>query len=330
MPLTRTAFVALATLLAWGLATSSPAQSLGADASVSSTADVEEGGLEHLTESDHFKRGTAALEAGQVDRAVSHLAEAVRLKPEFREAWYNLALAYGKKGAILDEVAAYRRAIELDPEYAKAWFNLGVALEELGRLEEAAIAYEKAGAFDGDAYDARMNLGVALAMLGRLDAAVKAYRSALEVNDQVPAVHYNLGIALSRVAERLEGKAQTATYEEALSAYAKAVELEPRFSKAEYNRALVFHALKRTEEEIQAFKRAIELQPRYPQALYNLAYTYEAALRYEEALIAWRRYVKVARDFPTEQPYLPAAERAVQRLQQVVQASPPGDDEEGP
>ena len=292
--------------------------------------EATESELAHLTAEDHFKRGTTELEAGQLESALEHLGESLRLKPDFREAWYNLALAYSRRGNVEGEIAAYRKALELDPDYAKAHYNLGIALEETGRLMDAADAYRNASELDEQAYDARMNLGVVLALLGRLEESVAAYRDALKANDQVPDIYYNLGIALGRLAKRAKDLDRTRYYDQALNAYANALTLQPNFYKAEYNRALIFHTLGRTAEEIQAFQRAVKIHPRYPQALYNLAHTCETVKRYAESLSYWESYLKVASKLPTETPYIQTAENAIQRLRTVVQVLPaPEDDEEG-
>jgi len=294
---------------------------------VENPAEQEEG-IERLTAEDHFKRGTSELEAGKIEEAMKQFAEALRLKPDFREAWYNLALAHSRRGNVEGEIAAYREALNLDPDYAKAHDNLGIALEETGRLLDAVDSYRRAGELDEAAYDARMNLGVVLALLGRLEESVAAYRGALKVNDQVPDIYYNMGIALSRLAKRANGVERKSFYDQALNAYTSAVTLKPNFYKAEYNRALILHTLGRTAEEIEAFKRAIKSHPRYPQALYNLAHTCETVQRYAEALSYWEAYLKVASKMATEAPYVPTAERAIQRLRAVVQATPTEEDDE--
>jgi len=278
--------------------------------------------LERLSAEDHFKSGTAALEAGQTKASIRHLGEAVRLKPDFREAWYNLALAYSRTSEIKAEEAAYLQAIKLDPDYTKAYYNLGICYEEAGRLREAADSYQRVVELAPAAFDARMNLGVVHAVLGRSKEAIVSYRAALAINAESPDAHYNLGLALMKLGDDAEQAGKEKLYLEALSAYDNALRFKPNFYKAEYNRALVFHRLERTEEEIDAFKQALVLRPSFPQALYNLAYTFELKERFAEALYYWRLYLKTAEKFETESPYIPAAEKAVKRLSSVVEPKP--------
>ncbi len=286
--------------------------------------------LERMSAQNHFQEGTDLLESRQGDLGVAHLSEAVRLKPDFREAWYNLGLAYtgrGGSGSVEKEIFSYRKAISIDPRYAKAYFNLGVCYEERGELEEAERAYRRAVALDDRDFGARMNLGVVLADQNRIQQASKYYEEALNINDQVPDLHFNLGRVYTRIGDGVPGAEARKYYERALDRYAQALKLKPNLYKAEYNRGLVLHMLGRTEEEIEAFKRALALRKRYPQALYNLAYTFESVHRYEDALLYWERYVKISENVPTERAYVPAARRAILRLRAVVQGEPIDEDE---
>jgi len=283
-----------------------------------STPEAPETPLEHLSAEDHFKSGTAALEAGQTKASIAHLRESVRLKPDFREAWYNLALAYSKTPEIKYEIAAYKQAIELDGDYAKAHYNLGICYEEAGQLKEAVTSYTRAVALDAEAFDARMNLGVVLAVLGKTEEAIKTYRKALQINSESADAHYNLGLALMKMGDGADEAAKITYFTEALSAYGEAVRFKPNFYKAEYNRALTYHRLGKTKEEIESFKKALVLRPSFPQALYNLAFTYEMEQEYTQALFYWKEYLKVAQKFETETPYIPAAEKAVKRLSKAT------------
>lgn len=48
------------------------------------------------------------------------------------------------QGKYAEAILACDEAIRLNPEYAEAWNNKGVALEALGRTSEANAAYAKA------------------------------------------------------------------------------------------------------------------------------------------------------------------------------------------
>jgi Tfp pilus assembly protein PilF len=56
---------------------------------------------------------------------------------------YSLGLEYAKAGDKDKAVQYLRDAVERDPLYSAAWKVLGKTLSESGKTEEALIAYEK-------------------------------------------------------------------------------------------------------------------------------------------------------------------------------------------
>jgi Flp pilus assembly protein TadD len=76
----------------------------------------------------HFRLGSAALDRGDVLRAVVELELAARLAPERSEVQNHLGIAYAAAGRPGDAVAAFERAVALDCDNAAAKANLAAAL----------------------------------------------------------------------------------------------------------------------------------------------------------------------------------------------------------
>ena len=68
------------------------------------------------------------MDQGKLDEAVAEYRAAIRLKPDYAEAHYNLGIALTDQGKLDEAVAEYRAAIRLQPDYAEAHYNLGIAL----------------------------------------------------------------------------------------------------------------------------------------------------------------------------------------------------------
>jgi superkiller protein 3 len=77
-------------------------------------------------------------------------------------------------------------------------------------------------------------------------------------------VYYEQGISLS----------QEERYEEALSAFKKAVDSYPDYGDAYYNMGIVYHELDRDEQAIEAYQKAIDINPRDVTARNNLGNVY--------------------------------------------------------
>ena len=74
-----------------------------------------------------YVRGMKALEEQHFERAIPLLNEAIRLKPDFTDAYFNRGLAYLENGQFDKAVADYTEVIRLRPEDSDAYFNLGIA-----------------------------------------------------------------------------------------------------------------------------------------------------------------------------------------------------------
>jgi Flp pilus assembly protein TadD len=165
---------------------------------------------------------------GQPDEAITCFREALRLKPDYPEAHYNLGTTLGELGRREEAVVCYREAIRLRPDYAEALNNLGLALTELGRPGEAAVLLRQAARLRADFVEGHNNLGLALADLGRFDEAISHYEQALRLKPDYADAHANLaGVYMNQ--GRLE---------ESIASYDHALRLQPNSASAHCNRAL--------------------------------------------------------------------------------------------
>jgi tetratricopeptide (TPR) repeat protein len=107
---------------------------------------------------DHYERGLACEEQGDVDGAIAAYGRALAGRPDLADAYNNLGRIHHDRGELGDAESLYRLAICAAPNVALYWFNLGVALEDRGRFAEAIAAYERSLALDATLADAHFNL----------------------------------------------------------------------------------------------------------------------------------------------------------------------------
>lgn len=144
------------------------------------------------------------MEAGDVTRAEACFREAVRIAPDFAEAYANLGLMLEKLGKAESAEVSYRRSIELNPAYSENYLNLGALLANQKRFDEAETAYSQAIPL-GNSPVGWSNLGVLYACMKREAEAERCYRTAMSLDDSYATARFNLSYLLLRQGRFEEG-----------------------------------------------------------------------------------------------------------------------------
>jgi tetratricopeptide (TPR) repeat protein len=140
--------------------------------------------------------GAALADQGNVDEAIMHYSEALRIKPDYADAHNNLGVALDDQGKVDEAIAHYSVALRIRPHYADAHINLGVSLGEQRKIDEAIAQFNEALRIKPDSAKAHNNLGVALASQGKIDEAIDHFTEALRIKPDYADAHKNLERAL--------------------------------------------------------------------------------------------------------------------------------------
>jgi Flp pilus assembly protein TadD len=175
----------------------------------------------------HDSLGSALSSKGQVEEAIRHYHEALRLNPVYPEAHYNLGNELVRKGKTAEAASHYQEAIRLKPQYAEAHYNLARVLAEGGRVDEAIEQLQAATRSKPDYSDAHFNLGILLAGAGQTNAALSEFQAAVRLRPGDADGHNFLGLTLARMGRT----------DEAVSQYREAIRLKPDYAEARNNLA---------------------------------------------------------------------------------------------
>ena len=117
---------------------------------------------------------------GDIQGALVVMERAIAQRPNDAAYWSSLGSAFIEAGRYDEAITALGRACELDPEYSTAWYNLGVVLMRSMRVDEAAMALRRAVSLSPEmAVDARVILGEMFRAEGRYDEAIAEYRAVI-------------------------------------------------------------------------------------------------------------------------------------------------------
>jgi len=114
------------------------------------------------------------------EKALYAFEKAVKIKPDYFEAWKNIGRTLDALGRKQEALKAFDKAIDLAPDDENAWSIKGHILSEFGRHKEALAAYNKAIEIK-PSYYGFLGRGDELFALERYDEASEAYNRAIEI-----------------------------------------------------------------------------------------------------------------------------------------------------
>jgi tetratricopeptide (TPR) repeat protein len=111
---------------------------------------------------------------------------------------HDLGSLFSKQGRLDEGIHHYYEALRVKPDYTEAYFSMGTIFIQTGKLDEAEIAFKNAVMLKPDSTKAHLHLGVVYGRKGRYDKAIEEFNHVIELNPRSPAAHYNLGLAYER------------------------------------------------------------------------------------------------------------------------------------
>jgi tetratricopeptide (TPR) repeat protein len=196
-------------------------------------------------------RAGARKAKGDLDGAIDDLNEAIRLKPDYAVAYTNRGSARQAKGDLDGAFDDYNEAILLKPDYAVTFYNRGNARQAKGDLDGALNDYNEAIRLDPDDFMAYNNRGVTRRDKDDLDGALADYNEAIRLKPDDFMAYNNRGVT-RRDKDDLDG---------ALADYNEAIRLKPDDSKAYYNRGKIHKDKGDQDSALDDFNEAIRFKP---------------------------------------------------------------------
>jgi tetratricopeptide (TPR) repeat protein len=258
-----------------------------------------------------YVRGRQAAARGTQEgneAAVELLSRAIEADPKFAAAHYTLGTVHQKAGNRWKTAAQFRASVQIDPAYPEPYHALGDLYLRPPRplVDEAIKAYNKAIEVRPFYAEAHVGLGDALAAKGEVDKAIASYQRGIEHNPVNAKAHVGLG----KIYYTEKG-----LYYESVTAYKKAIDLDPGYLDARMGLAEVYEDKGLYREAIEEYRRVVEADAKNTGALYNLAVVYEK-VDTKEAIALWERYIALASSIPSEKDWVDMARLHLRKLKQ--------------
>lgn len=230
----------------------------------------------------HNDLGNILFKRGEVDEAIGHYRQAIRLKPDAGLNHYNLANALARQGNIDEAIDEYRRAVFYAPYNGRAWYSLALLIGSKGETDEAIEDYGRAIEAEPNYPKSYNNLGELLLARGRSEEAVRLFRRAIARDPQYATAHANLGRAL--ILQRRP--------DDARQAIDRALAIDPDLPVAHYANAALLMQQQQFAEAIGEYRKAIAGNADYTPTLYRIGSAYFELGRFSEAAAAYQELLQ--------------------------------------
>lgn len=175
-----------------------------------------------------YAEGNKLFDANQTEMAVEAYNQAVKLNPDFADAWFKLGVSYAlieKQNEIesLNEENPEEATPTPTPERKKGKKEKVVRTKDSEKAFEKAVeAYKKIIAKNKEDHAAYYNLGRSYNKLDEDEDAAKALKEAVELQPEEPLYQTEYGAILIKLAQ----------YDEALRTLKKVLDVDPENSEA--------------------------------------------------------------------------------------------------
>jgi len=220
-------------------------------------------GVEGLGVSDLFSQGLNKFNRGDYRRAIEDFNQALRINPDFAEAYHYRGRSRYKKGDYLGAIHDYSQVLRINPGNAEAYSNRGLVRAELGDRWGAMQDYKQALEIDSKHIKTYLNRSSLRVQLEDYQGAIADCNAVLHINPNLPKAYLNRGLAHFELED----------YQKAMEDYNQALKINPNLAEGYFNRGLNRVALGEYKDAIADFNQALKLNPNYTQAYLNRGYT---------------------------------------------------------
>ena len=215
-----------------------------------------------VTENNHKAHNNLAtsLDSLDLDRAISHFKEALRIHPKYVIALNNLGIALYNKGNYDEAVLYFNKLLDIKPKKTDTRMNLANVLFIQGKSDEAVSHYNEIIKTDSENADVHSNLAYVLFTKGKLNEAVFHYKEAIRINPEHEKAHYNIGDIFIK-----QGKIK-----EAFTHFAEVIKIKPDNVQAYNKIGLILFKQGKLKKAGVFFSKALQINPNYSEARKNL------------------------------------------------------------
>ncbi|WP_413167413.1 tetratricopeptide repeat protein [Capilliphycus salinus ALCB114379] len=197
---------------------------------------------------------------GKLEESLELYQQALRIKPDFADAYYNQGHLLWTQGKLEAAIESYQQALKFQPSFAQAYHALANIFQEQQQFEKATQFYQEALKFNPNLAEAYNNFGNLFKAQGNYNKALELYQQAIRLKPNFAQPYNNLGNIFK----------QQDKLEKAADSYRQAIRINPKFAEAYHNLAGIFFRRGNLEESIQHYQQAVQLNPEFAEAEFGV------------------------------------------------------------
>jgi len=233
-----------------------------------------------------FQKGSDASLKQDYQTAITAYTEAIRLKPDYAEAFDGRGDVYDAQNESEKAISDYTEAIRVRPDYEVAYINRGNIYYAQKAYDNALRDYNEAISLNPKDAAGYTNRGNVNKVRSEYDKALSDYNEAIRLYPNFPYPYNGRGNVYYAQNE----------YDKALNDYNEAIQFKPDFGDAYYNRGNVYYTKKAYDKALSDYNETIRIKPNYAYAYNGRANVYYAQNEYDKALNDYNEALRLKPD----------------------------------
>lgn len=209
--------------------------------------------VEELTAEGFLYRAYSRVAQGNLEAGIADYTQAIRLNPDYAEAYDNRANALARKGDLAGAIADYDQAIRIDPKDALTFASRGKARAALGNVAGAMSDLDAALRLNPGDSDAYYSRGLVHIRRGDLTGALADFNTALLLYPGFANAYDKRGEVYFALGRHIEAQAD----------FEAALQCGPAPEPAQAGLALSDYALGRKDTALAGWRKLAAVNPHY-------------------------------------------------------------------
>lgn len=202
-------------------------------------------------------RGNEKSKQGDLNGAIADYKQALKIKPDYARAYFNLGVTYCELNNPEAEITYYTQAIKYAPNDADSYAERGIARVKLDDRKGAMADLEQALKLNPKQTRAYWGRGQMRQRQQDTQGAVSDFTQSIQLDPAFAPAYFNRGLAYYELGALQENGSNY--MQKAVADYTQAIKLDPKFASAYHNRSFASRELGDKQGALADIQKAADI-----------------------------------------------------------------------